>query len=45
MAIPNCTYLKLKMSGPNDIITVSGAFSHALACDSEHYELTTAVVN
>ena len=45
MAIPNYTYLKLKMSGPNGVITVSSAFSHAFACDREHYELTTAVVN
>ena len=45
MAIPNYTYLKLKMPGPNGIITVSSAFSHAFACDHEHYELATAVVN
>ena len=45
MASPNYTYLKLKMSGPNDIITVSSAFSHAFTCYYEHYELTTAVVN
>ena len=45
MATPNYTYLKLKMPGPNVIITMSSAFSHALACDHEHYELATAVVN
>ena len=45
MAIPNYTYLKLKMPGPNGIITVSSAFSHAFACDREHYELATVVVN
>jgi len=45
MAIPNYTYLKLKMSGPNGVITVSSVFSHALACNREHCELTTAVVN
>ena len=45
MAIPNYTYLKLKMPGPNSVITVSSAFSHAFACDREHYELATAVVN
>ena len=45
MVIPNYTYLKLKMSGPNDVITVSSAFSHTFACDREHYELATAVVN
>ena len=45
MAIPNYTYLKLKMSGPNDVITVSSAFSHTFMCDREHYELATVVVN
>ena len=42
---PNYTYLKLKMPGPNDVITMSSAFSHAFTCDRKHYELTTAVVN
>ena len=45
MEIPNYTYLKLKMPGPNGVITVSRAFSHAFACDHKHYELTTTVVN
>ena len=45
MAIPNYTYLKLKMSGPNGVITVSSAFSHAFMCDREHFELATVVVN
>ena len=45
MAIPNYTYLKLKMPGPNDVITVSSAFSHAFACGCEHYKLATAVIN
>ena len=45
MAIPNYTYLKLKMPGPNDIITIGSTFSHAYTCDREHYELTTAVIN
>ena len=45
MAIPNYTYLKLKMPGPNGIITVGSTFSHAYTCDREHYELTTAVIN
>ena len=29
MTIPNYTYLKLKMSGPNGIITMGSTFSHA----------------
>ena len=45
MAVPNYTYLKLKMSGPNDVITMGSTFSHAYTCDREHYELATAVIN
>jgi len=45
MAVPNYTYLKLKMPGPNGVITVGSTFSHAFMCDHEHYELTTAVIN
>ena len=39
MAVPNYTYLKLKMLGPNGVITVGSTFSHAYTCDHEHYEL------
>ena len=45
MVIPIYTYLKLKMLGPNSIITVGSTFSHAYTCGHEHYELTTAVIN
>ena len=45
MAIPNYTYLKLKMLGPNAVITMSSTFSHAYTCDREHYELSTAIIN
>ena len=45
MAIPNYTYLKMKMPGPNDVITIGSAFSHAFTYDREHFELATAVVN
>ena len=45
MVVPNYTYLKLKMPGPNDIITMGSTFSHAFTCDHEHFELTTAVIN
>ena len=44
MAIPNYTYLKLKMLGPNDVITVSSAFLHAFMCDREHFKLATTVI-
>ncbi|XP_066323521.1 uncharacterized protein [Miscanthus floridulus] len=45
MAIPNYTYLKLKMPGLNGVITVSSAFLHAFMCDCEHFELATTVIN
>ncbi|XP_066351496.1 uncharacterized protein [Miscanthus floridulus] len=41
MVIPNYTYLKMKMLGPNDIITSGSTFLHAFTCDHEHFELTT----
>ena len=45
MAIPNYTYLKLKMSGPNDVITMGSTFLHTYMCDHEHFELATVVIN
>ena len=45
MMIPNYTYFKLKMPGPNGVITMSSAFSHAFTCDREHFELVTAIIN
>ena len=39
MAIPNYTYLKLKMPGPNGVITVHGSFQHSYLCDVESCEL------
>ncbi|XP_034601371.1 uncharacterized protein [Setaria viridis] len=45
MAVPNYTYLKLKMPGPHGTITVGSTFSHAYACDREHYELATGLTN
>ena len=33
------------MSGPNGVITVGSAFSHAFTCDHEHFELTIVVIN
>ena len=45
MAIPNYTYLKLKMPGLNGIITMGSTFLHAFTCDREHFELATAIIN
>ena len=45
MVVPNYTYIKLKMPGPKDIITMGSTFLHAYTCDREHYELATAIIN
>ena len=42
MAIPNYTYLKLKMPGPKGVITVGSSFKHAYECDVECVEYTEA---
>jgi hypothetical protein len=33
MAVPNYTYLKLKMPGPNGVITIGPTYRHAYECD------------
>ena len=38
MAVPNYTYLKLKMPGPRGVITVGSSFEHAYECDVECVE-------
>jgi hypothetical protein len=45
MAVPNYTYLKLKMPGPNGVIMVSGSFEQAYTCSHQHFELTTVITN
>ena len=43
MAIPNYTYLKLKMPGPKGVITVGSSFEHAYKCDVECVEHAEAL--
>jgi hypothetical protein len=43
MAVPNYTYLKLKMLGPNGVITVGSTFRHAYECDMECVEYAEAL--
>ena len=43
MAIPNYTYLKLKMPGPKGVITVNSSFEHAYECDVKCVEYGEAV--
>ena len=38
MAIPNYTYLKLKIPSPKGVITVASSFEHAYECDVECIE-------
>ena len=45
MAIPNYTYLKLKMPGPKGVITVSSSYEHTYECDVECVEYVEAVEN
>jgi hypothetical protein len=44
MAVPNYTYLKLKMSGPNGVITVGPSYELAYECDVECVEHGEAVL-
>jgi hypothetical protein len=44
MAILNYTYLKLKMLGPNGVITVCATYQHTYVCDVECYEYTKAII-
>jgi hypothetical protein len=43
MAVPNYTYLKLKMPGPNGIMTVESTYRHAYECDVECVEYAEAI--
>ncbi|XP_066344095.1 uncharacterized protein [Miscanthus floridulus] len=45
MAVPNYTYLKLKMLGLSDTITMGTTFPHAYTCDWENLEHATGLVN
>jgi len=44
MVIPNYTYLKLKMPGPNGVITVESTYEHAYDCNVECVEYAEALV-
>jgi hypothetical protein len=43
MVVPNYTYLKLNMSGPNGVITVGSTYRHAYECDVECVEYAEAL--
>ena len=44
MAIPNYTYLKLKMSDPHGVITVGTSFQRAYECEVECCERVSAII-
>jgi hypothetical protein len=44
MAVPNYTYLKLKMPGPKGVITVDSTFERAFHCDVESVQCADAVI-
>ncbi|XP_066316660.1 uncharacterized protein [Miscanthus floridulus] len=44
MAVPNYTYLKLKMPGPNGIITIESTYEIAYDCDVECIEYAEALM-
>jgi hypothetical protein len=44
MAVPNYTYLKLKMSGPKGVITVGPSYEHTYKCDVECVEHGEAIL-
>jgi hypothetical protein len=44
MAVPNYTYLKLKMPSPNGVITVGPSYEHAYECNVECVEHGEAVL-
>ena len=44
MAVPNYTYLKLKMLGPYGVITVGTSFQRAYECEFECYGHVAAVI-
>ena len=44
MAVPNYTYLKLKMPGPCEVITIGTSFQRAYECEVECCEHAVAIV-
>ena len=45
MTVPNYTYLKLKLPGPNGVITVNGSFIQAYVSSREYYDLAITAAN
>jgi hypothetical protein len=44
MALPNYTYLKLKIAGPKGIITVGPTYQRTYECDAECFQFTEEII-
>ena len=44
MAVPNYTYLKLKMLGPSGVITIGTSFQHTYECEVECCDHAAAII-
>ena len=44
MAVPNYTYLKLKMPGPGGVITIGTSFQCAYECEVKCYDHAATIV-
>jgi hypothetical protein len=44
MAVPNYTYLKLKILGPRGIITVGPTYQRAYECNAECFQFAEATI-
>jgi hypothetical protein len=44
MAVPNYTYLKLKIPGPKGIVTVGTTYQRAFECDAECFQFAEALI-
>jgi hypothetical protein len=44
MAVPNYTYLKLKMPGPKGVITINTTFQHAYECDVKCFQFAETLI-
>jgi hypothetical protein len=44
LAVPNCTYLKLKILSSKGVITVGTMFQHAFECDAGCFQFAKALI-
>jgi hypothetical protein len=44
MVVTSYTYLKMKISGPNGIITIGPMYQRAYECDTECFQFVEAII-